>query len=54
MVVHLCFALTVSIIWRLLFPTLCWSINTKAHLQDIVRRSFKLKLDLNIIPSLSN
>jgi hypothetical protein len=29
MVVHLFFALTVSIRWRLLYPTLCWSINTK-------------------------
>jgi hypothetical protein len=27
MVVHLFLALTVSIKWRLLFPTLCWSIN---------------------------
>jgi hypothetical protein len=32
MVVHLCFALTMSIRWRLLFPTLCWSINTKSIL----------------------
>jgi hypothetical protein len=30
MVVHLFFALTVSIRWGLLFPTLCWSINTKS------------------------
>jgi hypothetical protein len=30
MVVHLFFALTVSIRWRLLFLTLCWSINTKS------------------------
>jgi hypothetical protein len=30
MVVHLFFAFTVSIRWRLLFPTLCWSINTKS------------------------
>jgi hypothetical protein len=30
MVVHLFLALTVSIRWRLLFPTLCWSINTKS------------------------
>jgi hypothetical protein len=29
MFVHLFFTLTVSIRWRLLFPTLCWSINTK-------------------------
>jgi hypothetical protein len=28
MVVQLFLALTVSIRWRLLFPTLCWSINT--------------------------
>jgi hypothetical protein len=28
MVVHLFFALTVSIRWRLLFPTFCWSIDT--------------------------
>jgi hypothetical protein len=32
MVVHLFFALTVSIRWRLLFPTLCWSINTTKSL----------------------
>jgi hypothetical protein len=30
MVGHLFFALTVTIRWRLLFPTLCWSINTKS------------------------
>jgi hypothetical protein len=30
MVVHLFLALTVSIRWRLLFPTVCWSINTKS------------------------
>jgi hypothetical protein len=30
MVVHLFFALTVFIKWRFLFPTLCWSINTKS------------------------
>jgi hypothetical protein len=30
MVVYLFFALTVSIRWRLLFPTLRWSINTKS------------------------
>jgi hypothetical protein len=30
MVVHLFLALTVSIRRRLLFPTLCWSINTKS------------------------
>jgi hypothetical protein len=29
-IVHLFFALTVCIRWRLLFPTLCWSINTKS------------------------
>jgi hypothetical protein len=29
MVVLIFFALTVSIRWRLLFPTICWSINTK-------------------------
>jgi hypothetical protein len=30
MVVYLFFALTVPVRWRLLFPTLCWSINTKS------------------------
>jgi hypothetical protein len=30
MVVHLFFALTVSIRWRLLFLMLCWFINTKS------------------------
>jgi hypothetical protein len=30
------------------------SINTKAHLEEIVRCSFKLKLDLGVISSLSN
>jgi hypothetical protein len=30
------------------------SCDLKAHLQEIVRCSFKLKLDLDIIPSLSN
>jgi hypothetical protein len=30
MVVHLFLALAVSIRWRLLFPTLCWSTNTKS------------------------
>jgi hypothetical protein len=30
MVVNLFFALTVSIRWRHLFPTLCWSVNTKS------------------------
>jgi hypothetical protein len=30
MFVHLFFALTVSVRWRLLFPTLCWSDNTKS------------------------
>jgi hypothetical protein len=29
-------------------------IDSKAHLQEIVRCSFKLKLDLDVIPSLSN
>jgi hypothetical protein len=28
MIVHLFLVLTVSIRWRLFFPTLCWSINT--------------------------
>jgi hypothetical protein len=28
--------------------------NNKAHLQEIVRCSFKLKLDLDVIPSMSN
>jgi hypothetical protein len=28
--VHLFFTLTVPIRWRLLFPTLCWSINCKS------------------------
>jgi hypothetical protein len=30
---NLFLALTVSIRWRLLFPTLCWSINTKSMFQ---------------------
>jgi hypothetical protein len=30
MVFHLFFAMTVSIRWRVLFPTLCWSFDTKS------------------------
>jgi hypothetical protein len=30
MVFHLSFGLTLCIRWRLLFPTFCWSINTKS------------------------
>jgi hypothetical protein len=29
-------------------------VNLQSHLQEIVRRSFKLKPDLDVIPSLSN
>jgi hypothetical protein len=36
MVVHLFFALTVSVRWRLLFPTVCWSINTKSMVRRVV------------------
>jgi hypothetical protein len=45
MVVHLFLALSVSIRWRLLFPTLCWSINTKS----IVRTTLSvITLPLNM------
>jgi hypothetical protein len=36
MVSHLSLALTVSIRWRLLFPTLCWFINTKSMIIIII------------------
>jgi hypothetical protein len=32
----------------------CYIYNTKVHLQETVRYSFKLNLDLDVIPSLSN
>jgi hypothetical protein len=35
MVVHLFFALTMSIRWRLLFPTLCGSVNTKSMVLQV-------------------
>jgi hypothetical protein len=47
--------LKLSII-RFIIIYLVWDVATKskAHLQEIVRYSFKLKLDLDVIPSLSN
>jgi predicted metal-binding membrane protein len=37
MVVHLFFALTVTIRWRLLFPTLCWSKSMVFSVMQISR-----------------
>jgi hypothetical protein len=39
---------------QLLFVFLSDNYDTKTHLQEIVRCSFKLKLDLDVIPSLAN
>jgi hypothetical protein len=45
MVVHLFFALTVPIIWRLLFSTHCWSINTKSMVVTLFTRNlFRVRL----------
>jgi hypothetical protein len=48
MVVHLFFALTVSIIWRLLFPTLCWFIYTKSMAKTMLTLLFVFLLFLLI------
>jgi hypothetical protein len=52
MIIHLFLALTVSIKWRLLFPTLCWSINTKSMVKPLFcKEEVRLRtadiLDLN-------